>query len=52
MSSTFPIAILNDTRPFRSVKAIKNWKQSAIELILRTNERYLLPGRNLLKLLF
>ena len=34
MSSPFPIAILNGTFFFRSVKAMNNWKRSAIKQIL------------------
>ena len=34
MSSPFPIAILNGTFYFRSVKAMNNWKRSAIKQIL------------------
>ena len=34
MSSLFPIAILNGTFFFRSVKAMNNWKRSAIKQIL------------------
>ena len=34
MSSLFPIAILNGTFFFRSVKAMGNWKRSAIKQIL------------------
>ena len=34
MSSPFPTAILNGTFFFRSVKAINNWKRSAIKQIL------------------
>ena len=34
MSSQFPIAILNGTFFFRSVKAMNNWKRSAIKQIL------------------
>ena len=34
MSSSFPIAILNGTFFFRSVKAMNNWKRSAIKQIL------------------
>ena len=34
MSSPFPIAILNGTFIFRSVKAMNNWKLSAIKQIL------------------
>ena len=37
MSSPFPIAILNDTFFFRSVKAMNNWKLSDIKQILLTN---------------
>ena len=39
MSSTFPIAILNCTFFFHSVKAMNNWKLSAIKQILLTNFR-------------
>ena len=35
MSSPFPIAILNGTFFFRSVKAMNNWKRSAIKQILQ-----------------
>ena len=34
MSSPFPVAILNGTFVFRSVKAVNNWKRSAIKQIL------------------
>ena len=34
MSSQFPIAILNGTFFFRSVKAMNSWKRSAIKQIL------------------
>ena len=34
MSSPFPIVILNGTFFFRSVKAMNNWKLSAIKQIL------------------
>ena len=34
MSSPFPIAIMNGTFYFRSVKAMNNWKRSAIKQIL------------------
>ena len=34
MSSPFPIAMLNGTFFFRSVKAMNNWKRSAIKQIL------------------
>ena len=34
MSSPFPLAILNGTFFFRSVKAMNNWKRSAIKQIL------------------
>ena len=35
MSSQFPIAILNGAFLFRSVKAMNNWKRSAIKQILQ-----------------
>ena len=34
MSSRFPVAVLNGTFIFRSVKAMNNWKRSAIKQIL------------------
>ena len=40
MSSPFPIAILNGTFFFRSVKAMNNWKRSAIKQILLLLDAY------------
>ena len=43
VSSPFPIAILNGTFFFRSVKAMNNWKRSAIKQILLLLLLYFVP---------
>ena len=45
MSSPFPISILNGTFFFRSVKAMNNWKRSAIKQILLLLHHTLCPKK-------